>query len=340
MVRIVPVKEITGGMFLAQNIYRHDSLLSLPKGVNITKFEKQIIQNHQFEYILVEDTKYKKKKNDIHLTLSIIESAYKQTTLWSRSFGEEMFDGLRKRIIKNKKVQKYLNQLREIDSYSFVHCVNISIIVAVLLAIDKKVDKELVNLAYISLLHDVGRIKIKKIFNKEGKLTTEEFNELRKHPIYSCQLLKKAGFHDVELQSVAQHHERYDGTGYPERIKKEEISDLAQLILIGDVYNGLSSFRPYREAYSTNDVVLMISEEKNKTFGERYVEFFLKKFSPYQIGTVVELNDGSVAVVKYLNPNRQLLPVVEIINENIQKPIAVNLAHQKDLHIKRIMQTY
>jgi putative nucleotidyltransferase with HDIG domain len=333
------VDQIKYGMYLAQNIYRHDSLLSLPKGSKIYKLEKETILNNNIDYILVEEREVT-HKDDLSFTLGIIEAAYKQTSLWENRFGEELFEGIYKLIIKNKRVQKYLCELRMLDSYSFTHCINVSIVVAIMLSMENKVDKDLIEFTYLALLHDIGRIKMTKLFNKEEKLTEEEFKELQKHPIYSYHLLKKANFDEDILKCVLEHHERYDGAGYPMKLKGEEISDLAQLIQIADIYNGLSSKRPHRDAFMPIEVMQYIEEQTDKAFGKKYINFFFKKFSPYRIGTTVELNDGSTGIVKHIHPFQKLLPTVEIYTEKMAQPILINLSQHRELRIVRIVQSY
>lgn len=340
--RILPINQIKLGMKLAQNIYRYDSLLAFPKGITIRPFELQALKQYNIEYVLVLDSHQTiGKKDDINFTLDIIEAVYKQNTLWNGEFGKELYDKLESRIIKNKKIINYLNELRYLDSYSFAHCINISIVIGLLLSVEEKVDNELVHLVLLTLLHDIGRIKLNNVFNKEGKLNDEEFKMLQKHPEYSFDLLKKAGFTEYELKFVQETHEKYDGSGYPMKLKGKEISNLAQLILIADVYNALSSFRPYRRAYLPYEVVQMINEERNKGFGPDYVDFFLENFIPYRIGCLVELNNGQTAVVKRLHKQAKTLPVVDIVNEETGKQImTIDLALRKDLRIKKIIQTY
>lgn len=339
--KILPLDKVRIGMKLAQNIYRYDSLLAFPKGITIEGFELNALRKYNIEYVLVLDSHQSiGKKDDINFTLDIIESVFKQNTLWNEEFGRQLYEKLEEKIIKNKKVMKYLNELRYLDSYSFAHCVNISVVIGVLLAINERVDEELTHLVYLTLLHDVGRIKMRKVFAKEGKLNEDEFRLLQKHPYFSFQLLKKAGFTEYELKFVQETHEKFDGSGYPSKLKGNEISNLAQLILIADVYNGLSSFRPYRRAYYPYEVVQIIKEERNKGFGPIYVDHFLENFIPYRVGTLVELNDGKFAKVKHLHTQAKTLPIVELVAEHGERKKTIDLAVKKDLRIKRIVQSY
>jgi len=341
-VKILPIDQVRMGMKLAQNIYRHDSLLAFPKGIVIHAFELQTLKQYNIDYVLVVDSyQHIGGKEDINFTLDIIESVYTQSTLWSPEFGKALYDKLEMRIIKNKRIMGYLNELRFFDSYSFAHCINISAIVALMLSIEGEVDEELADLTFVTLMHDIGRIKMPEIFNKEGKLNDKEFEELKKHPQYSFKLLRKAGFSEYELKFVLETHEKWDGTGYPLKIAGKDISDLAQLILLADYYNALSSFRPYRRAFLPFEVISMLEEEREKAIGKRYLDLFLQKFVPYRVGCMVELNNGSVAIVRKLHERVKTLPIIDIVSEQTGERITtVDLAYRQDLRIQKIIVTY
>lgn len=340
--KILPLSQIKIGMRLGQNIYRHDGLLAIPKGSIIYQKELDTLRYFFLDFILVsEKNEGFAKKDDLNFTLNVLEASYKQSHLWDKTFGEKLYEEVSKRIIKNRKLKKYINELRNFDSYSYAQCINVSMMIASLLSADKQVDAELADIVLLSLFHDIGRVKMDDIFNKEGKLTDEEFKQLTKHPRVSFDMLRKAGYTEYDLKFVTETHENWDGSGYPDRIKGKEISDLAQLIFITDVYNALSSYRPYRGIYSPYSVIQIIENEKNKMFGEDYVNIFLERFTPYPIGVMVELNNGSTAIVKRMRSHRKLLPIVEIISEKTgEKAAIVDLSIEKDLRIKKIIQTY
>lgn len=336
---IMSIKEVPFYSRLGQNIYRHDGLLALPRGVVIREKEMQELKYHGIDYVLVYDKRTAAgNEEDISFTMSIIESAYIKTTLWEKEIGEKVFEYLEEQIMGNKKVQNILNNLRIADSYSFAHCVNISLIVVTLLYKEKMNLDALLKIAYISLLHDVGRLKMIEVFNKKGKLSKEEYEQVQMHPEESFKMLKKAGFLEEEIAFVSETHERFNGTGYPYQLKGREIAQLSQLILIADVYNALSSFRPYREStYSPHVVLKMLEEEVGKAFNKDIVTLFKRNFEPYREGLVVELDDGRVAKVKstyYSNT----LPVVDVLSDETGVRIeTIDLSSVKNIRIQKII---
>lgn len=336
---IVPVDKVSHYSRLGQNIYRHDGLLALPRGVQLREKEIQELKYHGIDYIIAYDKRTQVgKEDDISFTMNIIESVYLKTTLWPKEIGEKMYEYLHKEISRNSKVQVILNNLRIMDSYSFAHSINISLIVVNLLYKEKTDVQMLFKMAYIALLHDVGRLKMIDIFNKKGKLTNEEFEKIKMHPEVSFKILKKVGFLEEEIAFVSETHEKYNGTGYPYQLKGKQITQLSQLILIADVYNALSSFRPYRESvYEPHEVLKMIEKEIGHAFNNEVVSLFKKNFEPYRKGLMVELNDGRTAVVKNTYYSKTL-PVVEVLSEDTGRKVEViDLSSSKNLRIQKII---
>jgi len=135
-----------------------------------------------------------------------------------------------------------------------------------------------------SQLHDVGKIAVKdEILKKNGKLTDEEFAEIKKHPICGEEIIEKIKHNTTEHEFLehakifaATHHEKWDGSGYPKRLKKLEIPLQGRLMAIADVYDALVSDRPYKKAFSHEEAVKIISESSGTHFDPDLVKIFLK----------------------------------------------------------------
>ena len=339
--KILPISKVKQGMLLAQNIFRHDGLLAFTKGTEIKKIHIEALEYLKLDAVMVYEEKVRFKDDDINFTLQILESAYEHTSIWSEEFGRDIFLKVSKRIIKNRRICKYMNQLRVVDSYSLAHCINISIVIALILANEGRADNELADITYLALLHDIGRIKMKGIFEKQGKLSEKEFEKIRQHPELSFKLLKKAGFSAYDVQFVLETHEKYDGSGYPLQLGNTEISDLAQLIFIADTYNALSSYRPYRSVFPPFEVMQIIESETDKSFGKRFVDAFLDKFTPYPVGVMVELNNGEVGVVKRNGGVNNTLPVIDIISTDTgERVTTIDLRYHQELRIIKVLTEY
>jgi HD-GYP domain-containing protein (c-di-GMP phosphodiesterase class II) len=131
-------------------------------------------------------------------------------------------------------------------------------------------------LAQGGIVHDVGKLFVPdEILNKPGKLTPEERAVIELHPVYGYDLCKQLGFMTEELEIIRSHHERWDGNGYPDRLKGEAIPLLARIAAVADVYDALTSSRAYRSAMSHEDAIRIIAQESGKQFDPRCVDAWL-----------------------------------------------------------------
>lgn len=141
-------------------------------------------------------------------------------------------------------------------------------------------DEQLVHLRRGALLHDMGKLGIPdQILLKPGKLTTEEWVIMRKHPQYAYEMLEKIPYLQPALDIPYCHHEKWDGTGYPRGLKGEEIPLAARLFAVVDVWDALSSDRTYRPAWEKEKVVAFIQEQSGKHFDPQVIEVFLKEIA-------------------------------------------------------------
>jgi len=150
-----------------------------------------------------------------------------------------------------EKIEVWINLINAAGrgDYLSLHIVNTTILA---LLLGKRLGYsavKLINLAMASLLFDIGMLKVPAyIVEKEEKLTADEFNQIKTHPIYSYQVISRDLNLPVEIARVGlEHHERYDGTGYPRRLKGQEISEMSRIIAIIDTYEAITKQRVYRE---------------------------------------------------------------------------------------------
>jgi len=126
-----------------------------------------------------------------------------------------------------------------------------------------------------AILHDIGKIAVpEQILDKPGKLTDEEFAVVKKHPQAGADIIASIPSYDKILPGILHHHERWDGTGYPKCVKGEDIPLLARIICIADVYDALTDDRPYRKAWSREQVMRFFEEQKNRMFDSELVDVF------------------------------------------------------------------
>ena len=242
-----------------------------------------------------------------------------------------------------------LNSIKSFDNYTFEHSVDtavLSIIIAKRLFLDK--DK-LRQIAIGEFLHDIGKIFIdEKIINKQGKLTTEEYEQVKQHTTYGYELLK-----DVENIGEAskhipfQHHERQDGKGYPRGLKgnnkidiggigyteQDKMIMIAEIAAIADFYDACISDRPYRKGLSPDFVYGLIKDGSGTQFNRELVDCFLGVMPKYPVGSEVKIKNGInkdfTGVVMSLNIQQLSRPKVKLLcdaKKNKIKPLEVDLS--------------
>ncbi|MCH5205006.1 MAG: HD-GYP domain-containing protein [Oscillospiraceae bacterium] len=207
--------------------------------------------------------------------------------------------------------------LQNYDDYTYKHCLRVAMMAASVCA-ELKLPQEAVKETVVSgLLHDIGKSNIDHdIIIKPGKLTDAEFAEIKKHPLIGYNILKASGdYSDNILNGVLFHQEKFDGTGYPMRIAGEEIPLIARILTVCDVFDALTSNRPYRVPWSVPETEEYMLGGSGTHFDLNVTKAFLRAFNPYPIGTMVELSDRRHGVVLKHNDN-VLRPVVRIMGSS------------------------
>ena len=193
----------------------------------------------------------------------------------------------------------WLTNMKERDEYTSIHCMNVCIMSVSFgrtLGMDKA---ELEVLGLGGLLHDLGKMRVPpEILNKPSKLTFEEFEVMKTHPMQGYKMLNEQSDLPSEvLDIVKHHHERRNGKGYPSQLDGDQINNMTRIVAIVDVYDAITSDRCYHDAISPSDALKNMYEWVNEDFDKELVENFIKCLGIYPIGSVVKLNMGHVGLV-------------------------------------------
>lgn len=222
-------------------------------------------------------------------------------------------------ILANSSVLVELTAIRGLldeQEYLFAHSVRVAAL-TLLLGLHSGLDRrELTVLGMGALLHDVGKVRVPlSILTKEGPLTQEERAQIQLHPVHGFEILRRHRELDRRAVHVAyQHHERWDGSGYPRGLQGTEIHRFARLTAVADVFDALTSPRPYRPAWPVHQALTFIADEGGRSLDPAVVRTFLARVAPYPVGTLVRLNTGEEALVVRLNPIAPARPVVRVWN--------------------------
>jgi putative nucleotidyltransferase with HDIG domain len=213
--------------------------------------------------------------------------------------GREIVDSLAQEVSKNRTALLALTALKDYDSYTFTHMVNVSILTmgqARGLGIEGSLLRDF---GLSALLHDIGKVHTPaEILNKPEKLTDQEFEILRRHPVHGAQILRKTPEIPTLGPVVAfEHHLRLDGTGYPFGVSRPTLNLATMLCGIADVYDAMRSQRVYQQAFPTDRILAVLQRNDGKQFDQNLIRRFVQLVGIYPAGNLVRLDTGEVAVV-------------------------------------------
>jgi len=226
-----------------------------------------------------------------------------------------------------------LYQMHTLDDSVYAHCVNVALIARMIgrwLHLDPH---ELNVLTCCGLFHDIGKLSIPaEVLNKPGKLTDEEFAMIKAHPKYGYELLRNQDIDNRVKQSALMHHERYDGSGYPNGLSSELLIDYAMIIAIADVYDAMTAARSYREPLCPFQVIANFEKEGFQKYHTKFLLVFLNHIaSTYQSNRVM-LNDGRACKIVMLNNNYLSRPIIQFDDGE-----CLDLSTNKELYISKVL---
>ncbi|MCR8659012.1 HD-GYP domain-containing protein [Paenibacillus endoradicis] len=228
------------------------------------------------------------------------------------------FNPLLQNLHLERDVVSLLLLLNNQDSYTYQHSVQVGMLsyyLANWLGLSKE---EATTVGNAGFLHDIGKCKLdESVLNKPGKLTAEEFDEIKRHTIYGYEIIMNSHA-DKELAIGAlQHHERINGTGYPHGVKNQEISQIGRIIAVADIYSAMISSRVYQKE---RDLLFVLKELYRLSFSELdpvITHTFIQHMIPNFIGKRIKLNDGRTGSIIMTHPTEFFSPLIKIGHEFI-----------------------
>lgn len=216
-------------------------------------------------------------------------------------------------IIEQQRNLVQLTDIRLHDTYTFAHSVNVAILSALLGVLQKLPKEDLLKLTLGGLLHDLGKITVPhEILTKPGHLSDDEWRLMQGHPDAGRQRLKKMFPNDILLSTIAlQHHEHIDGSGYPNHLQGEQIHRYARIVAIADVYDALTSVRPYKRAYTPSVAHRIMTTCSPGHFDLELLHLFFDNVAIYPVGTIVKTQIG-YAIVKEVEFGHTQTPIVRV----------------------------
>ncbi len=227
----------------------------------------------------------------------------------ARQVAEDIADS----VIRNGNALISLARLKTADDYTYMHSVAVC---ALMVALARRLglpDEEVRAAGFAGLLHDLGKMDVPlEVLNKPGRLTDEEFELVRQHPAKGHERLLSAGIHHEQaLEVCLYHHEKLDGTGYPHRLAGPQVSLMARMGAVCDVYDAITSNRPYKAGWDPAESLARMAQWVNSHLDGRVFQAFVRSLGVYPVGSLVLLSNGKLAVVVDQSRGSLLKPIVK-----------------------------
>lgn len=331
----VRTEELLSGMCLARDIHFYDmslgSAVIMKKGQKLTDVQITQMLNAKLDGAYVDTA-----TSEVRIVSSINQQIRREAISNIHSLADNFIDsnkGVQKSDIEaigstaqdlidslsaKKDILINIADIKMYDDYTYHHSLSVSIM-AIAIGIELGLTNQMLNeLGLAGLLHDIGKVAVPiEIINKPGRLTPEEFDIVKMHPVHAANHLRERNLVNENVYAgIVGHHEKLDGSGYPQKLSGTDIHPYARILAVADVYDALTSNRPYRTPSPPNEAIEYVMGGMGTHFDERVVHAFLRKVAPYPIGSKVQLSNGETAYVMKNYPDQPLRPMVAVIGKD------------------------
>ena len=359
----IPTSELTEGMVFSEPVYvERENLLVPPRiplrqkdidrllrwEVNVVETEGQILTEAELKQERQSEV-LGKKENVLHdfyvERVEQLGAVFRRVTN-EEEVEQEQVDSIGSELLqqvisdRNQAVTLIFSDLK-FDSQLALRSVNRTIVSLVIGLTLKLNSHRLMQLATGRLMHDIGMLQVSQdIIAKSEKLTNEELAQIRTHTLIGYQFLAKTIRYPEDIALMAlQHHERWDGSGYPRRMKGDQILPLARIIAIADVYEAIVQDRPYRASMIGYTAVKSILGDNGRHFDPKMLKAFLSSMGVFPVGSIVQLNDSSIGTVVSPNSDAPLRPKIELLVDadggRLDTPQPLDLLERTQLFIAK-----
>ncbi|KAA8999686.1 HD-GYP domain-containing protein [Paenibacillus spiritus] len=322
----VHVTDLKPGDYLKEDTFSSRGLHVLPKGTQLQTDEIFRLIQHGVDYVDIESVSpspvsagrssaIQAVTTNFDNTIIGFESLYLEA-LTKGSFNQSMVDDVLQPMLqsldRHKDVVTLLLLLDREDDYTYNHSLQVGMLSYFLASWLGYGKKECYEISKAGFLIDIGKCRIPaSILSKPQKLTPEEFEEVKKHTLHGYEIIRNSMPDEHTALVALQHHEREDGTGYPNGLRKPEIHPYAQIAAIADVYSAMTTARVYQ---SKQELIAVLREIHNLSFGKlnaKAVQAFIQHMMPNFIGKRVLLSSGDMGVIIMNNPTDMFRPLVQ-----------------------------
>ncbi|MGN7471056.1 HD-GYP domain-containing protein [Brevibacillus sp. SAFN-007a] len=333
--RLVSLRQVQPGMKLGRTVFTEDGKVLLGVGMQLTErlisglqrsgVDSVYIDDPRTEDIVVEDVIRPQTRQ---VAVEVIEKTIKQITnsnklarkISLKEMGlhfQRAFSSILDDLMQNKQMVGHLTTISSHSPSLYHHSVNVAVLataVGMSLGYNRT---QLMNLGIGAMLHDIGKVSLpEELLQKKERWNAEEQELAKQHTTLGFNLLRKQ--HDISLLSAhicLQHHERLNGSGYPQGLVGKQIHEFAQIVGLCDIYDSLTSPRPWRRRYMPQDAVEYLLGSGGHLFEHHLVNAFIKHIAIFPIGSSVVLNTGETGVVSRVDPDYSHRPTIRVLKD-------------------------
>lgn len=344
-------------MVTAKPIYSEQGMVLIARGTSLTERAIYALKRRGISFVYIEDERLEDIEIDEHIPMELrIETTNAISEIYHQFYSDEkkkerIFEGINidklQNALKNllseiKSMNNVMNLLTDIfthDSYTFSHSTNVTLYTLAMTVHLGFNEKQLNEIGIGSMLHDVGKCEIPTdILNKKGTLEDDEFEMIKMHTEYGFEILRKdPAISLLSAHCALQHHEKLDGSGYPRGLKGDEIHPYGKILAVADVFDALTSNRPYRKAMLPHEAMEILYARTYTHFESKYVQAFQKSVATYPVGLTVKLNTGETAVVIHYEMGSPSRPSVRVLTDSngrsIERPYEIELVKHPSILI-------
>lgn len=349
--KLLHLKNIKGTEILAKDILSNDGKVLLNKDTNLTIDLKLKLKTNGIYWVYIKDDALSDITEDKHLaelkmsTLENMPNIFNElisshiSESSSLNYVENLID-----YIKSKgDLNTNLYEVKAYDNYTYVHCVDTAIMATFFGVSLNLSDNEIKELGTAAIIHDIGKVMIpNSIINKNSTLTKNEYEIVKKHSLFGKAILENnKSISKSIIDAVVQHHEKYDGSGYPYGLRGNDICYFARILSICDVFTAISGNRSYRKRFAPIEAYEYILSGSGSCFDKDLVEIFKNTFAIYPLGSCLKLTNGIEAYVVKQHKSFPDRPIVRITYDSTTKksisPYEIDLLNSTNIGIVDIV---
>lgn len=309
----------SGSILAAENLVLNDFIISKLKRLGIPAVWLYKKQTNTYSY-------YDKNKKVIDNYNNTVHDTKKFFTRLSngKSLDTKLLSQVTQNIQANMDnsdiILQHLREIKTHDDYTYSHSVNVGFYAMLIGKRMQMKDSSILELIQAGVLHDIGKVKIPNLLlNKPDKLSNTEFEQIKEHSRLGYEILRgSTQLNNSVKNSILMHHERMDGSGYPLGLLGNSIDLYAKIIAVADVYDAMTSDRPYKNKVTPFDALRMFTTSGIREFDTNVVNSFILNFSTYFLGEKVVLDNDQIGEIVYLPPNEIFNPII-MVNSSILK---------------------